>query len=439
MQLSLEQLNVFLNTAVRENQIENAKYYLEKGAGLILEGQKNPLDFAAFTGNVPMIELLLDHGVSHVTRNKDGKAPIQMVADQDWASYNAFGLRRADIDPATGISGNFCVGLISAIQHDNLEVAEAFLKAGVATDGTYRIDSKTTTSYQLAHLAAHKGNKEMIRLLLEYGASFETVEKKNGALKPAQILVKKGYWDCVNLLTEKLTEQVPDQYCFGHALILAVDQNKIEEAKCLLKAKARTGWHFTNNNNRPLHIAALAGNSLLIGWLLHHDAKNTDKNKEGKTPIELVRKDDWESYLTFGLYNRDYEAAARYHVGLLNAVRHNQLKVARVLLTANADTRVEFTKGQAKYNLVHVAAKKGNLGMIALLLEYNVDFSAIATKKNVPCKPLKILEKKQHWHCVKWIADHQKEINKDEFSYGSALIEVVKKGWVDVAESRRFN
>ncbi|KAF9797966.1 hypothetical protein SFRURICE_019309 [Spodoptera frugiperda] len=165
--------------------------------------------------------------------------------------------------------------------------------------------------------------------------------------KPAQMIMPCG-------LSAQLLGLVPlhNACSYGH----------YELTELLVSAGAGVNaadlWRFT-----PLHEAAAKGKADIVRLLLKHGADPTRRNRDGLTPLQLVRAGD-----------SDTADALRGDAALLDAAKRGDLARARKLITPQ-NVNCRDTHGRNSTPL-HLAAGYNNLEVAEALLEAGAGVSA---------------------------------------------------------------
>lgn len=117
-------------------------------------------------------------------------------------------------------------------------------------------------------------------------------------------------------------------------------------------------WKFT-----PLHEAAAKGKYEIVKLLLKHGADPSKKNREGATPMDLVREGD-----------QDVADLLRGNSALLDAAKMGNLaRVQRLVTTENINCRDAQGRNSTP---LHLAAGYNNYEVAEYLLENGADVNA---------------------------------------------------------------
>ncbi|KAF7232320.1 hypothetical protein EG68_05324 [Paragonimus skrjabini miyazakii] len=177
------------------------------------------------------------------------------------------------------------------------------------------------------HFAAGYNRLAVVELLLQYNADVHAKDK--GGLVPLHNACSYGHCRVAELLIQ-------------HGANVNVTDL----------------WRFT-----PLHEAAAKGKFEICRLLLQHGADPTKKNRDGHTPIDLVKDTDSDVY-----------DLLRGDIAVLEAAKRGNLaKLQRLITPANINCR--DTQGRNSAPL-HLAAGYNNVEVVEFLLESGADVNA---------------------------------------------------------------
>ncbi|KAF8562003.1 hypothetical protein P879_10167 [Paragonimus westermani] len=177
------------------------------------------------------------------------------------------------------------------------------------------------------HFAAGYNRLAVVELLLQYNADVHAKDK--GGLVPLHNACSYGHCRVAELLIQ-------------HGANVNVTDL----------------WRFT-----PLHEAAAKGKFEICRLLLQHGADPTKKNRDGHTPIDLVKDIDSDVY-----------DLLRGDIAVLEAAKRGNLaKLQRLITPANINCR--DTQGRNSAPL-HLAAGYNNVEVVEFLLESGADVNA---------------------------------------------------------------
>ncbi|XP_063290649.1 poly [ADP-ribose] polymerase tankyrase-2 isoform X4 [Pelobates fuscus] len=177
------------------------------------------------------------------------------------------------------------------------------------------------------HFAAGYNRVAVVEYLLQQGADVHAKDK--GGLVPLHNACSYGHYEVTELLVK-------------HGAVINVADL----------------WKFT-----PLHEAAAKGKYEICKLLLQHGADSTKKNRDGNTPLDLVKDGD-----------TDIQDLLRGDASLLDAAKKGCLaRVKKLCTTENVNCR--DTQGRHSAPL-HLAAGYNNLEVAEYLLQNGADVNA---------------------------------------------------------------
>lgn len=157
-----------------------------------------------------------------------------------------------------------------------------------------------------------------------------------------------------------------------HNATIARDNPRIEY---LLKRGAKVDARDTDNQT-PLMVAAKGGDLSIINGLLAYKANPDLQDNDGWTAaMHAVKLNEPKIFRLLGQYKANFNIVNKDHMSALAmAVFDNKANAAVAMLDNNANPNLAM--GAAKYNVLMLAVKKGNLQMAQTLLQYKADPNA---------------------------------------------------------------
>ena len=197
------------------------------------------------------------------------------------------------------------------------------------------------------HVASRRGHVDVVRLLLEHGASAEAQDDDK----------------CTPLL---LASQ------FGYS----------EVVQCLLEHGANKEAR-DHKNRTPLLLASYDGHEELACILLKHNADTEARDYRKRTSLLLASLYGHVELVRILLkHNADKEAQdCDLHTPLLLASQYGHVEVARVLLEHKADTKAQDRFGSTAYLL---ASQGGHVELAKALLKSGADTEARKHRRRPP-------------------------------------------------------
>lgn len=237
--------------AVRAKELDRAVELLKAKPALlntVEAGGYCALHFAAFNGDIRMLEMLLSHKPEVDLLNYDENSPLVMA-----------------------VKGN---------QHEAIRL---LVKSGAD------INKASSTGATAIHYAASMGFVDCMRLLASLGAATTFEPSVAGSLL---------HWAChsgdVNTVGTVLYDfaipiDTADKHG-GSALLTALFMKKSEVVQFLLEQGAKANIVIPEDGTTPLHIAVEHGDTECVKILCECGADVTVKNNAGESPMELAKR-----------------------------------------------------------------------------------------------------------------------------------------------------
>ncbi|XP_059179207.1 poly [ADP-ribose] polymerase tankyrase-1-like isoform X1 [Physella acuta] len=323
---------------------------IRKGANL---NDKNkdyltPLHIAADKAHYDVMDVLLKHGAKVNALDGLGQTALHRVAQQgnmqacrllmsfaidpsivSLQGYTAAQLATENIqkllreDPPVG-GTDIDIQLLEAAKAGDLELVKKLVATNLHAVNCRDVDGRHSTPL---HFAAGYNRVAVVEYLLEHGADVHAKDK--GGLVPLHNACSYGHYEVTELL--------------------------IKHGACVNVADL---WKFT-----PLHEAASKGKFEICKILLKHGADPNKKNRDGHTPLDLVKEGD-----------QDVADLLRGDAALLEAAKKGNLaRVQKLATEENINCR--DTQGRNSTPL-HLAAGYNNVEVAEFLLENGADVNA---------------------------------------------------------------
>uniref|UniRef100_A0A182UH31 Poly [ADP-ribose] polymerase n=1 Tax=Anopheles melas TaxID=34690 RepID=A0A182UH31_9DIPT len=339
--------------AVAQSVYPKRKQVLEvlirKGA-LLNEKNKDfltPLHIAADNSHYELMDVLLRHGAKVDALDGLGQTALHRCAREDniqacrlllsygidisivsLQGYTAAQLATENVlkilqDPPSDTVDLECQ-LLEAAKAGDLDTVRRIVLSSPMTVNCRDLDGRHSTPL---HFAAGYNRVPVVEFLLEHGAEVHASDK--GGLVPLHNACSYGHYEVTELLVK-------------HGANVNVADL----------------WKFT-----PLHEAAAKGKYEIVKLLIKHGADVTKKNRDGATPLDLVREGD-----------QDVADLLRGNAALLDAAKKGNL--ARVQRLVSADN-INCRDAQGRNSTpLHLAAGYNNLEVAEYLLEHGADVNA---------------------------------------------------------------
>jgi ankyrin repeat protein len=239
--------------------------------------------------------------------------------------------------------------------------------------------------YDLLITAIQKGNIEIIKELFKINCVYIDDEIDNLGRTALLTAAKYGKMVLVKYFIEKGADINEEDKAGFTPLFMAAMDGHIEVVKMLVE-KGATIDALTNTGFTPITVAADRGRLPVVEYLLEHGANINMKTIEGETT-------------------------------LFRAAIGNQPKVFEYLLEHGADINTMDTKNHTP---LHIAAKNGNMDLVAMIIESNPAFD-INSEANGLLTPLCLAALKGNVEVVKYLIGKGANLNAEDIHGMSPL------------------
>lgn len=251
--------------AVQKNNVQVAQQLLIRGAGInVRTADGNAvLHFAADSGNLAILELLLDP-VHQLARsaihlpNEAGATPLRLAINAKNATAAELLLKQPGLDP-NGVDALGMTPLHQAILNNDVPCIELLL-----AHKKIKVNKSTAPGNLTPfHVAIEGQQLEIARLLLDHGADINT--RLNGEFTPLHLVCHRGELATVKWLMDPQTAKGK----YPPALLNEV----------------------TSHGQTPLHLAVLEGRELVVAHIAATPEVNLNtKDAQGWAPLhEAIR------------------------------------------------------------------------------------------------------------------------------------------------------
>uniref|UniRef100_A0A0X3P756 K Homology domain-containing protein n=1 Tax=Schistocephalus solidus TaxID=70667 RepID=A0A0X3P756_SCHSO len=310
--------------------------------------------------------------------------------------------------------------------------------------------------------AAKDGHTDVVRLLLQYGASVSQVS--NNGYTALHYAATNGHLDCVRLLLQyKSPLEVQNEN--GHTpLMEAASNGHIEVARCLIEHGAYINTYSTEFKESALTLASYKGHADMVNFLLENGADHEHRTDEMHTPlmeaameghVEVARlllahganvnipQDSFESPLTLAAcgghtelahlllgYEADIEEVNdEGYTPLMEAAREGHEETVALLLAAGADVNAKTDETQE--TALTLAACGGFIEVCDMLLNSNADIEVGSAGCSTP-----LMEAAQEGHLelVRRLLQRGANVNAMTATGDTALHYAAENGHVKVCK-----
>ncbi|XP_053323897.1 serine/threonine-protein phosphatase 6 regulatory ankyrin repeat subunit B-like [Spea bombifrons] len=341
---------------------------------------RTPLHLAAMNGQLDVCNSLLTMKADVNAIDTDGQTALHLAAENDHSEVvKLFLKQKPELVTLANMDGSTCAHIAAA--KGSVAVIKELLrfnKTGVTTTR-----NKTSDSTPL-HLAAEGGHAEVVKVLLETGAS---ASDENGeGMTAIHLAAKNGHIDVLEALKGSISFRITSSKTGFTALHVAAQFGQLDFVREIL-TKVPASMHSEppktasdllymkdqggESGYTPLHLASQSGHESLVRLLLNYPGVQADAatNRQGSAPIHLAAHNGHTSVVglllsksTSQLHMKDKRGRTCLHLAAANG--HNELM--RALVGQGAEINVTDKNGWCP---LHFAAKSGFLDTVRFLTE----------------------------------------------------------------------
>ncbi|UYV66639.1 TNKS2, partial [Cordylochernes scorpioides] len=359
-----------LHIAVDKSHYDVVDALLKNGAKVnVLDGLgQTALHRCGREGNLQAVRLLLSYGVDPSIISLQGYTAFQVARDN---------VQKLILDPPRR-GADMEYQLLEAARTGDLEVVKRILTARSHLVNCRDEEGRQSTPL---HFAAGYNRVSVVEILLRHGGDVHAKDK--GGLVPLHNACSYGHYEVAELLVR------------SGGPVNAADL-----------------WKFT-----PLHEAAAKGKADIVKLLLRHGADPTKKNRDGHTPLDLVKEGDQD--VADLLRGR----CAGGDAALLEAAKKGNLaRVMRLVTRDNINCRDSQGRNSTP---LHLAAGYNNIEVVEFLLEHGAD---VNVQDKGGLIPLHNASSYGHVDIAALLIKHHTEVNAtDRWGY-TPLHEAAQKG-----------
>ncbi|CAH8870047.1 unnamed protein product [Trichobilharzia szidati] len=377
--------NTALHIASLAGHLDIVKLLIDCGADVNAQSQNGftPLYMSAQENHVEVVQLLLDKSANQALSTEDGFTPLAVALQQGHDRVVSLLLER----DSRGKSR--LPALHIAAKKDDVHAANLLL-----SNTEINVDHTSASGFTPLHIAAHYGNVNIARLLIERGANINYQAKNY--ITPLHVAAKWGKNDVVNLLIQAGAE---------------------------VNSRTRDGL-------TPLHCAARAGQTSTMECLLKRGADVSVKTKNDLTPLHMAAQGDHEQVTRLLLESgsNPNDVTIDYLTPLHVAAHCGNVNVARTLLNSHCDVNARALNG---FTALHIACKKSRVEMASLLLKHGALLEA-ATETGLT--PLHVASFVGCGDIVSFLLQHGTNVNQTTLRNETALHLAVRNGQLETVK-----
>ena len=164
------------------------------------------------------------------------------------------------------------------------------------------VHSKNNEGKTALHIAAQKGNTQIIEALINQQSQIDPIDKQGGT--PFHLAIYHGHLSVANQL-KTLGADIKLKTSKGsNALHLAAGQGHVDIVEWLLKKSLNIN-EPNNTSKTPLHVAAAMGRLSVVKQLLHLGAAVHLQDQQGQTALHLAAQNNHIDVFTELIHDSD--------------------------------------------------------------------------------------------------------------------------------------
>lgn len=247
----------------------------------------------------------------------------------------------------------------------DIETVKQCLDKGVAPD-TRKGEGLTPLC-----LSAAKGHKEIVELLLDYGADANQGLDEEDGMNPLLEAALKEQTEVVETLVNR-------------GAVVGLHFSAYQGDLTTVREQLQQGAAINSMRNRgmtPLHLAALGGHVEVVKFLLNQGADVNAYAYLSETPLHIAIRQHQRDIIQLLIESgADLNRSGRLGSPLCIAVRENAEDLVQLLIDSGADV----VGRENKKPPLHLAVKKGSVNIARLLLENGAEVNLRSRWGNIP-------------------------------------------------------
>ncbi|XP_067887441.1 transient receptor potential cation channel, subfamily N, member 1 isoform X5 [Heterodontus francisci] len=273
--------------------------------------KRTPLHLAAGNGQLDVCNSLLKMKANVNATDIHGQTPLHLAAENDHSEVvKLFLKQKPELVTSANMEGSTCAHI--AASKGSVAVIKELLKFNKAGVTTARNKTKDSTPL---HLAAAGGHAEVVKVLLEAGAS--AIDENAEGMNAIHLAAKNGHINVLEALKGTVSFKITSTKTGFTALHVAAHFGQMDFVREILTKVPATMCSETpkttsegqlmkdqasESGYTPLHLAAQSGHENLVRLLLNYPGVQVDTQtslQNGWTPLHFAAKSGYLDTVQF--------------------------------------------------------------------------------------------------------------------------------------------
>ncbi|XP_055953567.1 uncharacterized protein LOC129989212 [Argiope bruennichi] len=345
-----------LHLAIKSCNDEIIQLFIGKGKGVedININASTLLQMSVISGNKTFTEEMIKNGCDCLIRDEEGRTLLHLAAESNQIEIIKFLAKRmSTISDWKDRNGHF--PLYYAVKNNYKNAVLELIDNDISVE-----------EYESIEMAVRSGYKDILDILLknckrDFITNLCKFRLQNG-FSLLHLATVNGHLSVVETLLKfriDIDATVPENGMTSLHLAIKYDHTEIVEM--LVRKKANVNIQ-SEDGHTPLHLASADGSIRMIEILLNVGAKLSIRNKSNQLPVELAAANGHLIAVKILLETQEENLNNLLHI----AAKNGNLEIAKYLIGKNCDLHF---RDSMHLKPIHVAVQHGHLDIVKLFLK----------------------------------------------------------------------